>query len=161
LSRFRNGARASTAVASTVAPAEETARLLGEGKTFEEIAEIRGRQVSSVASLVADLVERGEIEFQSGWIRADHRDKIEEACGRLGTERLKPVKDALPEEARRLLDKLNATQTGNLERRIRQTELSLRPIQETYTLRGKLDRAALQAIVFTRPRRQAQTCGLM
>jgi len=98
LSRFRNGARASTAVASTVAPAEETARLLGEGKTFEEIAEIRGRQVSSVASLVADLVERGEIEFQSGWIRADHRDKIEEACGRLGTERLKPVKDALPEE---------------------------------------------------------------
>jgi len=54
--------------------------------------------VSSVASLVADLVERGESEFQSGWIRADHRDKIEEACGRLGTERLKPVKDALPEE---------------------------------------------------------------
>jgi hypothetical protein len=50
--------------------------------------------------------------------------------------------DALPEEARKLLDKLNATQSGNLERRIRQTESSLRPIQDTYTIRGKLDEAA-------------------
>lgn len=50
--------------------------------------------------------------------------------------------DALPEEARKLLDKLNATQTGNLERRIRETENNLRPIQDSYTLRGKLDEAA-------------------
>jgi ATP-dependent DNA helicase RecQ len=98
LSRFRHGARASKAAAKMVAPAEETARLLGEGKTFEEIAQIRGRQVSSVASLVADLIERGELEFQSTWIRSDHREQIEQACGRLGMERLKPLKDALPEE---------------------------------------------------------------
>jgi DNA-binding CsgD family transcriptional regulator len=35
---------------------EETIKLLEEGKTLEEIAQIRGRQLSSVASLVADLV---------------------------------------------------------------------------------------------------------
>ena len=77
---------------------EETAKLLGEGKSFEEIAQKRGRQVSSVLSLVADLVERGEIAFQPGWICADHQRQIAEACARLGMERLKPIKDALPEE---------------------------------------------------------------
>jgi ATP-dependent DNA helicase RecQ len=97
LSRFKNGARAN-AVSSTVAPSEETARLLGEGKTFEEIAKIRGRQVSSVASLVADLLERGEIEFRPEWILEGHRRLIEEACGRLGVKRVKPLKDALPEQ---------------------------------------------------------------
>jgi ATP-dependent DNA helicase RecQ len=96
LSRFKNGARSSGAT-STVAPSEETARLLGEGKTFEEIANIRGRQVSSVVSLAADLVERGEIEFQPGWILEGHQRLIEEACRRLGTGRLKFLKDALPE----------------------------------------------------------------
>src|SRR5262249_27671110 len=98
LSRFRNGARADTAATKTVAPAGETARLLGEGKTFEEIAQFRGRQVSSVASLVADLVERGEVEFEPGWIHGDHQQRIEEACARLGPHRLKPLKEALPEQ---------------------------------------------------------------
>ena len=97
LSRFKNGARPSAAT-STVAPSEETARLLGEGKTFEEIANIRGRQVSSVASLVADLLERGEIDFQPEWILEGHRRQIEEACGRLGMARLKLLKEALPEK---------------------------------------------------------------
>jgi ATP-dependent DNA helicase RecQ len=98
LGRFRNGVRASLAATKTVAPAEETARLLGEGKTFEEIAQLRGRQVSSVVSLVADLVERGEVEFKPGWIHGDHQQKIEEACARLGSDRFKPLKEALPEQ---------------------------------------------------------------
>jgi ATP-dependent DNA helicase RecQ len=77
---------------------EETIKLLEEGKTLEEIAQIRGRQLSSVASLVADLGECGDVEFEPGRIHADHRQKIEEACERLGTERFRPIKEALPEE---------------------------------------------------------------
>jgi len=43
-------------------------------------------------------VERGEIEFRPEWILQGHQRQIEEACGRLGMERLKPLKDALPEQ---------------------------------------------------------------
>src|SRR4029453_2548744 len=43
---FRKGSRAAVRqVTSQVAPADETIRLLAEGKTFEEIADIRARQV--------------------------------------------------------------------------------------------------------------------
>ena len=45
--------------AAQASPAEETIRLLGEGKTFEEIAQARGRQVATVVNMVADLVEKG------------------------------------------------------------------------------------------------------
>jgi len=43
-------------------------------------------------------MERGELEFQASWIQGEKLAQIEEVCGRLGTERLKPVKDALPPE---------------------------------------------------------------
>lgn len=79
-------------------PAEETMRLLAEGRTLAEIAEIRGRQVSSVAALVADLVQRGDIEFEPKWLGDEKRIKIEAACGQLGVERLRALKDALPED---------------------------------------------------------------
>ncbi|MFZ1203614.1 MAG: RecQ family ATP-dependent DNA helicase [Candidatus Acidiferrales bacterium] len=79
-------------------PAEETMRLLAEGRTFAEIAAIRGRQVSSVVAMVADLVQRGDIEFEPRWLGDEKRAKIEEACGQLGVERLRPLKDALPPE---------------------------------------------------------------
>lgn len=71
-------------------------RLLAEGRTLAEIAGIRGRQLSSVISMVADLVQRGEIEFEPRWLGDEKRVKIEEACGQLGVERLRPLKDALP-----------------------------------------------------------------
>ena len=73
-------------------------RLLAEGHTFDEIAEIRGRQTSTVVSMVADLVERGTLEFQSGWVDHPKKLRIEEACMRLGVERLRTLKDALPPE---------------------------------------------------------------
>jgi ATP-dependent DNA helicase RecQ len=97
LARFRDGARASSVAAKAIAPGAETLRLLGEGKTLAEIAQIRGRQVSSVASLVAGMVERGEVRFAPRWIHADHQQRIEEVCKRLGTHRFKPLKDVLPE----------------------------------------------------------------
>src|ERR1700730_14985924 len=98
LTEFARGARAAKQDEESVKPAEETIRLLAEGRTFEEIAEARGRQVSSVVNLVVSLMERGELEFQASWIEGGKLAQIEEVCGRLGTERLKPVKDALPPE---------------------------------------------------------------
>ena len=99
LERFRNGERAQLEANSRgPRPAEETLRLLAEGRTFEEIARIRGRKLSSVVSLVAEMVERGEIEFQREWISPEKFDQIAGACERCGMERLKPIKEALPEE---------------------------------------------------------------
>jgi ATP-dependent DNA helicase RecQ len=98
LRRFRDGARATEAPGQTSDPAGETLRLLAEGRTLEEIAQIRGRQLSTVASMVAAMVERGEVGFEPGWIPGDHAEKIEQACKSLGLERLKPLKEALPEQ---------------------------------------------------------------
>jgi ATP-dependent DNA helicase RecQ len=98
LGRFRNGARATEAPGQASDPAGETLRLLEEGRTLEEVAQIRGRQLSTVVSMVAAMVERGEVDFEPGWIHGDHQEKIEQACVRFGVERLKPLKDALPEQ---------------------------------------------------------------
>lgn len=76
----------------------ETLELLEQGRTFEEIAQIRGRKVASVVVLVADLVERGETEFQERWMPAERRQQIRDVCQRLGMEWMKPIRDALPEE---------------------------------------------------------------
>jgi ATP-dependent DNA helicase RecQ len=98
LGRFRNGARATEAPGPASDPAGETLRLLRDGRTLEEIAQARDRQLSSVVSMVAAMVERGEVDFEPGWIHGDHQEKIEQACERLGMERLKPLKEALPEQ---------------------------------------------------------------
>ncbi|HEV2196586.1 MAG TPA: RecQ family ATP-dependent DNA helicase [Candidatus Acidoferrum sp.] len=99
LERFRNGERARVETAARgPRPAEETLRLLQEGRTFEEIAQIRNRKLSSVISLVAEIIERGEIDFQSEWLAPEVFDQIAGACQRCGMERLKPIKEALPEE---------------------------------------------------------------
>jgi ATP-dependent DNA helicase RecQ len=98
LGRFRNGARAVETPAKSSDPAGETLRLLEQGRTLEEVAQIRGRKVSTVSCMVANLVESGEADFSPGWIPGNHQEKIEEACVRLGLERLKPLKDALPEQ---------------------------------------------------------------
>jgi ATP-dependent DNA helicase RecQ len=94
---FRRGARAS-GTESKAKPADETLRLLGEGRTLEEIAQIRGRQVSTVVSAVASLLETGQVEFQSGWVSKEKQSVIEAAGMKLGMERLKPLKDILPPE---------------------------------------------------------------
>ena len=59
LERFRNGARASAVPRKDDAPALETLRLLSAGRSFEDIAQIRGRQLSTMVNAVANLVERG------------------------------------------------------------------------------------------------------
>jgi len=98
LERFRSGARAPALPEKKSRPADDTIRLLAEGRSFGEIAAIRGRQLRSVIDLVVTLVEKGELEFQNNWIDDSKRASIEEACSRLGMERLKPIKEALPPE---------------------------------------------------------------
>jgi ATP-dependent DNA helicase RecQ len=54
--------------------------------------------VTTVVGAVASLVEKGDIEFQADWIDRNKQAVIEAACAQLGTEWLKPLKDALPPE---------------------------------------------------------------
>src|SRR5205807_3182285 len=77
---------------------EETIKLIEAGHSLEQIAKIRGRQPGSVVSLVAEMVERGALEFQPAWIGAGKQEQIEAVCSQHGMERLKPLKEALPPE---------------------------------------------------------------
>jgi ATP-dependent DNA helicase RecQ len=101
LKRYREGERAAAPPEKKTAPALETLQLLAEGKSFEEIAQIRGRQIGTVVNAVAGLVEKGEIEFDPTWLDRNKLAVIEAACTNLGVERLerlKTLKDALPPE---------------------------------------------------------------
>ena len=98
LKRFEEGEREAASKKVAVSPAEETLRLLAEGKTLEEVARARGRALGTVVSMVSEMVESGEVEFRPEWIAAERVEKIREACERLGTERLRALKDALPAE---------------------------------------------------------------
>jgi len=98
LGRFRDGARAAAPPKKTSKPAAETMHLLAEGRSFAEIAELRGRQISTVVGMVADLVERGKVQFQAGWVEAKNQALIEAVCERLGFSPLTPIKEALPPE---------------------------------------------------------------
>ena len=98
LARFRSGERASAEKEPEESPTESTLRLLKEGRTFQEIADKRGRLLTSVYSLVAKMMERGDIEFDPKWLAADHQVLIEGACRKLGMGRLNPLKESLPAE---------------------------------------------------------------
>ena len=98
LKEFGEGARASEAPRAISRPAAATKRLLEEGRSFAEIATIRGRQISTVVSSVAELVESGEVEFKASWVDAGRQKEIEAACARLSTAALRPIKDAVAAE---------------------------------------------------------------
>jgi ATP-dependent DNA helicase RecQ len=97
LETYRRGGRASSAPVTTTSPAEETLRLLAEGKSFEEIAQIRNRQLSTVVGMVADLVEKGRLEYKMEWVGEEAHRQIAEAAGRVGVQWLKPLREALPQ----------------------------------------------------------------
>ena len=99
LRRFRSGSRvkADSRVQAS-SPARETLRLLEEGRSFAEIAQIRGRKVGTVVALVAELIENGETEFRTEWFVPETYARIAAACNELGADRLRPIKDALPAE---------------------------------------------------------------
>ncbi len=93
---YARGTRAQKQQEDEASPAEETVRLLAAGKTFEEIAQIRGRQLATVVNMVADLVEKRRVEYRIEWVgEGDHR-AIETVVRKLGSQWLKPLRDALP-----------------------------------------------------------------
>ena len=96
--RFQEGARAATPRGSATKAAAETLRLLQEGRTFDEIAKLRERQLTTVINAVACLVESGDVPFDDTWVDAGRRAQIEVACAQHGTQWLKPLKEALPAE---------------------------------------------------------------
>jgi len=95
LEAFRNGARAERQERQA-SPAEETTALLAEGKSLEEIARIRGRRLSSVVEVVVGLVGEGRVEYRMDWVGEARHNEIVGAVRRLGADRLKTLKDALP-----------------------------------------------------------------
>ncbi len=96
LGNFGDGARATAAVSKEPAPAEQTLRLLHEGRSFEEIARIRARQLSTIVCTVANLIETGQAKLDPKWISPDAQPLIEAACLKQGVERLKDIKEAVP-----------------------------------------------------------------
>jgi len=101
LRHYREGERASAPTEKKIAPALETLRLLHEGKSLQEIAELRERQLATIVNTVAGLVENSQLEFQPQWIDRNKLAVIEAACLRAGLDnlgRLKPLKDVLPPE---------------------------------------------------------------
>jgi ATP-dependent DNA helicase RecQ len=98
LAAFDSGARAQIREAPAASPAEQTRAMLAEGRSFSEIAAARGRRLNTVITQVADMVEKGTLEFDPRWVAEDVRNAIEQLALRLGTDRLKPIKEALPPE---------------------------------------------------------------
>jgi ATP-dependent DNA helicase RecQ len=96
LRNFGEGARAAATVSKEPSPAEQTLKLLNEGRSFEEIARIRARQISTVACTVASLIETSQIKLDPKWISPDAQPLIEAACLKQGVERLKDIKEAVP-----------------------------------------------------------------
>ena len=101
LQRYREGERAKAAPSKRTSPTLETLQLLTEGKSLEEIAKIRERQMETVVSAVTALVEAGEVGFNPAWIDRDKQAVIEAACARMGLdklEKLRTLKAVLPPE---------------------------------------------------------------
>jgi uncharacterized protein YpbB len=96
LRNFDEGARATQIFAKEPSPAEQTLRLLREGRSFDEIARIRARQPSTIASTVASLIETGRVKLDAKWVSPDAQPLIEAACLEHGVERLRTIKDAVP-----------------------------------------------------------------
>ena len=96
LRNFDDGARAAKMVSKEASPAEQTLKLLNEGRSFEEIGRIRARQISTVVCTVANLIETRQVKLDPKWISPDAQPLVEAACLKQGVERLKDIKEAVP-----------------------------------------------------------------
>ncbi len=117
LESYRRGVRASATPVEITSPAEETIRLLAEGKSFAEIAQVRNRQISTVVGMVADLVEKGRLEYRVEWVGQDIQREVETVAARVGVQWLKPLREALPpsitsEQIRLVVADLRRRQSG-------------------------------------------------
>ena len=95
--RARPSRRASAAPAAPrVSTVDETYALYEQGLTVEEICAQRGLTEITVEGHLADCILRGRAFDVSQFVNAEDREHIERAAERLGTERLKPLREALP-----------------------------------------------------------------
>jgi ATP-dependent DNA helicase RecQ len=120
LRNFAAGARAAAVALPMNAPAEETLRLLNEGRTLEEIARLRRRQISTVIASVAGLVETGRVKLDPSWISPGAQSLIEAACLGKTVAGLREIKDAVPayvsfNDIRLVVAGLRAAGTGSVE----------------------------------------------
>jgi uncharacterized protein YpbB len=51
-----------------------------------------------VVNMVADLVEKGNLDYRLEWVGEERHRQIEEAARRLGNQWLRPLREVLPEE---------------------------------------------------------------
>ena len=77
---------------------KETRSLLAQGMNFEQIAKARGCTIGTVLATVTKLMATGEIEFNVSWVGAEKYAAIEQKSRELGTEWLKPIRDALGDQ---------------------------------------------------------------
>jgi RecQ family ATP-dependent DNA helicase len=91
----RTSSRPSTA-APKASTTDETYALYEQGLTVEEICAQRGLTEITVEGHLADCILRGRSFDVSQFVSTEDRAQIESAAGRLGTERLKPLREALP-----------------------------------------------------------------
>ncbi|WP_019720391.1 DNA helicase RecQ [Heyndrickxia coagulans] len=75
-----------------------TYRLLQEGKTIREIAEIRGMSERTIETHVIKCSDEGFPVEWSRFIPERYRERIADAASRAGTGRLTPIKELLPDE---------------------------------------------------------------
>src|SRR5262249_990980 len=71
---------------------------LNKEHSFEEIARIRRVGIQTVVTAVSELVQRGDVPFRPHWIAQDRYALIRDAGLKVGWQRLKPIKEALPQE---------------------------------------------------------------
>jgi ATP-dependent DNA helicase RecQ len=92
----RTSPRAATPSAPKTSTVEETYALYEQGLTVEEICAQRGLTEITVEGHLADCILRGRPFDVSQFVSAEDRADIERAAAGLGTERLKPLREALP-----------------------------------------------------------------
>ncbi len=78
--------------------AEETWQLWRQGKTLFEIADARGLTRSTITGHLLQLMAEGRQIDISRIIPAERRKMIETAIAKAGNERLKPIKELLPDD---------------------------------------------------------------
>jgi RecQ family ATP-dependent DNA helicase len=95
-SRGASGAAAKVVNAPRISTIDETYAFYEAGMTVEEISSERGIAEMTVEKHLADCILEGRPFDISRHVNAQDRALIEAAVGRLGGERLKPLRDALP-----------------------------------------------------------------
>ncbi len=96
LRNFDAGMRAAEQSGKEPSPAEQTLELLSKGCSFEEIAHVRVRQVSTIVCTVANLIESGRVKLHPEWVSPGAQPHIEAACAIVGVERLADIKAGVP-----------------------------------------------------------------